>query len=483
MDTAPPSPPPRRWRRRLTIAALVLLALIVLPLTAFIGWQWAERAAAEKELQAALERTSQLDPRWRQDEIEEDRAAVPDEENSAPIVRSAYNQLPKGWPPKTLGDGWFDAPPLTRLREDQSRTIREELEKCRPALDEARRLKGHGRGRFPIQYDLNPLNTRVPHVPQTRTVANLLEADALLRADENDLEGALDSCRATLNAGRALGDDPFLIAVLYRLAIRSMTRRSLERILAQGEAPAPGLLRMQELLQDELKQNVLVQGLRGERAMLHGASVEVESGRIALADLTERSRPPQGWEHVSSLWVVPRVMRGHAELLDALNEAVEVAKLSPEERGTFFDDLRQRSLNMTPYARLLLPLLGKVTDADARAAAELRSSVAGLAAERYRLKYGRWPETLDALVPEFLPAVPADPYDGRPLRYRRLPEGAVVYSVGPDKQDDGGRLREPKDEPRKPGTDLGFRLWDVELRGQPPPPQPDKMPQDGVPFP
>jgi hypothetical protein len=138
---------------------------------------------------------------------------------------------------------------------------------------------------------------------------------------------------------------------------------------------------------------------------------------------------------------------------------------------------------MNPYARWLLPAADKVVEADARVAAELRSAVAGLAAERYRLKYARWPDTLDALVPEFLPAVPADPYDGRPLRYRRLPEGVVVYSLGPDKQDDGGRLPEPGDEPKKPGTDLGFRVWDVELRGQPAPPQPHKLPQDGVPFP
>ena len=45
----------------------------------------------------------------------------------------------------------------------------------------------------------------------------------------------------------------------------------------------------------------------------------------------------------------------------------------------------------------------------------------------------RLPETLESLVPELLAAVPADPFDGKPLRYSR--EDAVVYSVGEDLKD------------------------------------------------
>ena len=62
--------------------------------------------------------------------------------------------------------------------------------------------------------------------------------------------------------------------------------------------------------------------------------------------------------------------------------------------------------------------------------------------------------------------MPADPFDGAPLRLRRVPGGLVVYTVGPDGVDDGGSL----DPGRlvEPGTDLGFRLWDVVARRRPP---------------
>ena len=59
-----------------------------------------------------------------------------------------------------------------------------------------------------------------------------------------------------------------------------------------------------------------------------------------------------------------------------------------------------------------------------------------------------------------------DPYDGAQLRYRRLADRVVVYSVGLDGQDNGGNIGKV---PNVPGTDLGFRLWDVKYRRRPAP--------------
>jgi hypothetical protein len=55
----------------------------------------------------------------------------------------------------------------------------------------------------------------------------------------------------------------------------------------------------------------------------------------------------------------------------------------------------------------------------------------------------------------------------RPLRYRRLADRVVVYSVGLDKQDNGGNIGKV---PNAPGTDLGLRLWDINRRRQRPTP-------------
>jgi hypothetical protein len=61
------------------------------------------------------------------------------------------------------------------------------------------------------------------------------------------------------------------------------------------------------------------------------------------------------------------------------------------------------------------------------------------ALERHWRKHGSYPETLAALVPEFLPAEPRDLMDGRPLRYAKTPEGFFkLWAVGRDGVDDGG---------------------------------------------
>jgi len=68
-----------------------------------------------------------------------------------------------------------------------------------------------------------------------------------------------------------------------------------------------------------------------------------------------------------------------------------------------------------------------------------RLTVTAIALKRFDLRHGSFPEQLNQLTPEFLPAVPLDPVDAQPLRYRRNGDGTfVLYSIGPDNKDDGG---------------------------------------------
>ncbi|MCH7727332.1 MAG: hypothetical protein IH991_12755 [Planctomycetes bacterium] len=61
-----------------------------------------------------------------------------------------------------------------------------------------------------------------------------------------------------------------------------------------------------------------------------------------------------------------------------------------------------------------------------------------LAIRAHRLEQGQLPAKLEDLVPEYLPAVPQDPFAQRPLVYRVVKNDFLLYSVGPNKKDDGG---------------------------------------------
>jgi hypothetical protein len=89
-------------------------------------------------------------------------------------------------------------------------------------------------------------------------------------------------------------------------------------------------------------------------------------------------------------------------------------------------------------------LLGRAAEAEARR----RLLMAAIALERYRIRHSGYPKTLQELVPELLQSPPVDFMDGKPLRYRLGEDGRfVLYSVGLDCVDDGGKLprRERRD--------------------------------------
>ena len=59
--------------------------------------------------------------------------------------------------------------------------------------------------------------------------------------------------------------------------------------------------------------------------------------------------------------------------------------------------------------------------------------------EHYRLVNGVYPETLDALAPQFIEKLPHDVINGLPMHYRLMDDGTfLLYSVGWNEKDDKG---------------------------------------------
>ncbi len=79
--------------------------------------------------------------------------------------------------------------------------------------------------------------------------------------------------------------------------------------------------------------------------------------------------------------------------------------------------------------------LFKAADAEATR----RLTVTAIALKRYQLAHNAYPASLSELVPQYLAEVPIDFMDGKPLRYKRQPDGNfLLYSVGEDGEDNGG---------------------------------------------
>jgi len=150
-----------------------------------------------------------------------------------------------------------------------------------------------------------------------------------------------------------------------------------------------------------------------------------------------------------------------------MTRAVEIAKQPPgEQRQREMEELEATVKDQPLLVWSLLPLTGKLSAACQPSRMELRCAIAAVAAERYRREKKHWPDKLEALRESgHLKEAPVDLYDGQPLRMRRLEDGVVIYSVGPDGRDDGGHI-DPANRFAK-GTDIVFRLWDVAKRRHP----------------
>jgi len=90
-------------------------------------------------------------------------------------------------------------------------------------------------------------------------------------------------------------------------------------------------------------------------------------------------------------------------------------------------------------ASLLLPALNRIIIKVAVGQTVANQAAIACALERHRLTNGRFPDTLDALVPQFITALPHDVITGEPYKYRRAADGQfLLYSVGWNEKDDGG---------------------------------------------
>ena len=130
--------------------------------------------------------------------------------------------------------------------------------------------------------------------------------------------------------------------------------------------------------------------------------------------------------------------------LRAMETNIQVISMPPPASLSFTNEVeklnKQASSGYYISSELFLSALTRTANSDANIRSTLRVTITAIAIERWRIAHnGAIPDSLDALVPSFLPAVLSDPYTGQPLKFKKLPKGYVVYSVGPDGQDDGGK--------------------------------------------
>jgi hypothetical protein len=449
-------PPWLRWLYRIGLTVLIVVL-------SGAGVYLYNRQQNLKRLEEAIERLDQEEPGWQLEQIEAARAQVPDAANGAHCVLAARKTLPRGWK-GTDDDGFLvQLPANVRLGEELATLLEKDWRAGKEARTEALRVIERETGRYPIEYNRLIISTLLPHAESMRFITRQLRRDACYHLERFDPKVALLCCRAMINVGRSIGDEPFAISQLVRIACVGESCRTINRVLGQAEVSEADLLAVQKQLEKEDRYNGFLVSMRGERAALHHLLTFIESGEVSMTELAE-TRKPKWWEGATDFIARDRFRAEHTVMLSLFRWQIEIAQKPLHERGEAQDawEAEINRIGRTPMT-LLLPAASKIEARDRSHHAQLRCTVAGLAAERYRLKHKTWPNKLED-VQELVDIKLVDPCVGKPMRMRHVPEGLVIYSVGVDGIDDGGNI-----DPRGgPGTDEGIRLWNLDQRRSPP---------------
>jgi len=283
------------------------------------------------------------------------------------------------------------------------------------------------------------------HLARLRKCGRILSLAAVIEAEEGSGDAAVERLRDCLAAGAALKDEPSIISYLVSTAILNMAAGNMERILVRGKPSAAVLLDLQREIEKCAEEFSLLPGLKGDVSwwiLAHRGKIEAGHGPLDSFDMGETvSIKDRAYRWCFMKTHAVKIMHAQMWVVEEAQKRSESFYPMPEVDWEDFADKHGSAAAMSASSSYRFPVL------HAQRKAFIRAAACTLAACRFRLESGEWPETLEALVPAYLSAVPDDPFADGSLRYRKENDGVKIYSVGRDRQDDGGPARKGEKSP------------------------------------
>ncbi len=457
-------PSPRPWYRRLWVAG-VLLVLLVLAGTV-VGMWWTGTRALERQI-AALREAGEpvtlagLDERSPMPEgpngadlleraggklIDPASIAIPDaleplieqERKRHEREQAEFDAVDIERPPQHLGDvlplagtGEIPADPTEPLSELTRRSIELYLDRNADGIDLV--LEAAAKEAFVAPGLLTDgVDVIVDYAGLVRRTVGLMMLRAELAIEEGDVDRAVESFEAADAIISSLEHRPALIYVLVHASLVDLVHGHFERMFNR---PMPWttthLDRLHRCVGEIASSRLLAEALRIERLWL---LLKPEGDGDALSGVTPLRR----------LFGVHQ--RNTAAVMQYLTRMIEIVDKPWPQRQVELGMLREQVRGWGWPYRITEEMVSMYTSsAETVSRSEgievlLRTAVA---LERYYMVEGALPASLEQLAPDWIEMPPVDPFDGAPLRYLRKEGNYTIYSVGPG-QEDGGGARDDK---------------------------------------
>ncbi len=445
-----PIPPKYRWLKRMLIAAGILI-VSVFGLRLWWGWE------ANRRLQAEIDRiVAAGEPIYPEDF--DSKQEIPDEQNAARLLIKAAEAIDLSPEEQKLLEEFAGEPALVKERLEEVRGI---VGGSAEALSLVRRARGMPGADWGVRIRTPALETSLDTLSGQRQLAKVSYLAACLHHADANHHDAMQSVRDILAGSQSLSRQPMLIPQLASWVMAGFALRALETILPEMAIVAE--VRAREATRHEVidsQVRLLITELLDEREMRAGMRQAMMCERMYQVDILKTimngqstmsalfgwwsgpppvSLPDVVWRHALGPVLtldVARVLRKTTPFVDAANAGSFVDVPVAED----FDQSRLRFV-LHPFGSFLPASIERSFLLYFRLLAWRRVAATALAVRLYELDHGRRPTTLAQLVPDYLSHVPEDPFTegGHLLRYLPDEEHPVVYSIGDDGIDEGGK--------------------------------------------
>lgn len=344
--------------------------------------------------------------------------------------------------------GTAQLPARTQPLDPNTRTLIDGLlANNRGVLDLLHQSAAIEQSRYPVDLKRG-LSTILPHISEMSKAARLLALEAAAHADRGEAEPATRAVAAAYALARTLLREPTAVSQTTRYVCNAIATNALEQVLNRIALSESSLVELAGILHTAHDPNALANALMGERCLGDQAFRDPRS--VGFSGTWE-SRQPSLWS-IEARRVLGTLDREWAVFLDLMQEYIEAVRLPASERLRSFRRIETRCETLPrSYAitHNIVPSMTTLASVDLVSQARLLTAQTAVAVERYRIATGRLPVDLSDLVPAYLDIVPEDPFDGRPLRYKTLRAGYLLYSIGRDETDNDGKERPPERKDRE----------------------------------
>jgi hypothetical protein len=371
---------------------------------------------------------------------------------------------------------WQQSTLPTEKSDDIWPGLRAHLETNRAALADLREALRQPVLHFQVQYSQS-FSALLPHLAPLKSASQRLSAATVMAMRDQRTDEAFANLQALVALPAHHREEPFMISQLVRCATVAIAasatwealhypRWSDEQLATLQTAweAVQTIPQMERALAME-RACVLEQYAKARESLNQLGLVNFSGGGGALEDLADAGnkimedpavgfdqlmdRFPRRWVwkwwncYDDEIWFLQTVQRS----LDVARQAANGLPFVPLQ-----DNLKAETSRIGEPPRQFLLVRGMGVDTYPKAVDKVlvtetqrRVVLTAIALKRFERRVGKLPSELTALVPAFLSAVPLDPMDGKPLRYRLSGTNSFsLYSVGLDGFDDGGDVR-PKE--------------------------------------